>query len=108
MRADTDRDGRVTHDEFWLWLRGRLDRRDRDRDGAVTLQELDLRGARAAATFRGMDADRDGKLTPDELRPASEMWFRALDVDRDGALAPREAPGRRPRPPANASPTAPG
>ncbi len=95
MEADADRDQRVTPDEFWVWVRKRLDSRDRDRDGALSLSESRAPRDRAD-TFRATDADRDGKVTPDELRSASEAWFRSQDLNRDGALTRQEIPRRRP------------
>jgi hypothetical protein len=94
MDADTDRDGRATHDEIWTWLRQRLDHADRDRDGRLSPQELpDRPGARA--TFRAADADRNGHVTPEELRPMADMWFRARDANGDGALTRQEVSRRR-------------
>lgn len=87
----------ATHDEVWSWLRGRFDRADRDRNGALTPDEI--RGhADAQATFRAADADRNGQVTAEELQPLSESWFRAHDANRDGRVTSREVQGQRPRP----------
>jgi hypothetical protein len=94
MEADRDRNERVTRDEFWTWLRQRLDRQDRDGDRALSLPEAGSSRGRADA-FRAMDADRNGKITPDELRSASDAWFRSQDLNRDGALTRQEMPRRR-------------
>jgi len=97
MDADTDHDGRVTHDEVWTWLRQRFDRADRDRDGRLSAQEVpDSR--RGQATFRAADADRDGQVTPEELQPLVGMWFRARDTNGDNVLTRREVPRRAVRP----------
>jgi Ca2+-binding EF-hand superfamily protein len=102
MEADGDRDQRVSHDELWTWLRQRLDRQDRDGDGALSLSESRAPRERADA-FRAMDADRNGKVTSDELRSASEAWFRSHDGDRDGALTRQEMMHRQPRRPAGST-----
>ena len=102
MEADSNHDERVTHDEIWTWLRQRLDRQDRDGDGAMSLPEAGASRGRANA-FRAMDADRNGKITPDELRSASDAWFRSQDLNRDGALTRQEMPHRPPRPAASPS-----
>lgn len=94
MEADTDRDGRATHDEIWTWLRQRLDRADRNRDGRLSPQELPNH-PRARATFRAADADRNGHVTVEELGPLADMWFRARDANGDGALTRREVPRRQ-------------
>jgi Ca2+-binding EF-hand superfamily protein len=46
--------------------------------------------------FRALDANRDGKVTLEEIRPAAEARFRAFDANGDGAVARDELP-RPPR-----------
>lgn len=115
-RFDTDRDGRVTLPEAWALIEARFADADRDRDGGLTEVEMRAmvaswmqrgRGGDAArpegargergremgeAIFRGLDADRDGRVTLSELRPAVEARFRALDVNGDSAVARDELP----------------
>jgi hypothetical protein len=40
----------------------------------------------AAAGFSGLDRDRDGKLTPEELGPHDPAKFARVDADGDGVL----------------------
>ena len=101
LEADADRDRSVTHDEVWTWLRRRFDAADRDRSGTLEPAEVPAH-PRARAAFRAADADRDGRLTVEELRPMSEGWFRAQDADRDGRLTRREVPRQRKAKPAPA------
>ena len=96
LEADADRDRAVTHDEVWTWLRRRFQTADRDRSG--TLEPTEIPGSpQAQASFRAADADRNGRVTIEELRPLSESWFRAQDADRNGKLTRREAP-KQPKP----------
>ena len=96
MEADADRDRAVTHDEVWTWLRRRFDLADRDRSGTLEPAEI-APHPRAQAGFRAADADRNGRVTIEELQPLSDAWFRAQDADRDGRLTRREMP-KRPKP----------
>jgi hypothetical protein len=41
----------------------------------------------AAAGFSGLDVDRSGSLTPDELGPHDPELFSRVDRDGDGALS---------------------
>jgi hypothetical protein len=100
LDADANQDRRVTHDEVWNWVRHRFDQSDRDRSG--TLESGEISGhPDAQARFRAADADRDGKVTVEELLPHSEAWFRTHDANGDGQLTRPEVPKRQParRPP---------
>lgn len=108
-RVDADRDGRATWNETWGYVQARFAEADRDRDGGLTTEEMSAMrpgGAEArpgrgspeaefgAAMFRGLDADRDQRVTLNELRPAIEARFRALDANGDNAVARDELPSR--------------
>ena len=43
--------------------------------------------------FRAVDANRDGKVTQEELRPAVEAMVRSLDANGDGGITLDELPG---------------
>jgi hypothetical protein len=117
---DANKDSRVTWDEAWAFVQRRFNAADADRDGGLTRQEADaLRPANrrpgggqsggAAPTadqaarqsrfgdvvFRGIDANRDGRVTLDEVRPAIEARFRGLDADGNNAVERSELPQRR-------------
>jgi len=98
LDADTDRDRSVTHDEVWGWLRQAFNKADRDRSGTLSAAEVPARPG-AQTSFRAADADRNGQMTIEELRPLSESWFRAHDANGDGVLTRREVPVRKPKPP---------
>jgi hypothetical protein len=42
---------------------------------------------RGAMMLRFLDANSDGRVALDELRPMAEAWFRARDADSDGFLS---------------------
>lgn len=113
---DTNKDGRATWDETWGLVQRRFAAADADRDGGLTRQEAEaLRPSRGRANggaqpsaeqaarggrfrdmmFRSMDANRDGRVTLDELRPMVEARFRGFDADADNAVARNELPQRR-------------
>jgi EF hand domain-containing protein len=120
---DANKDSRVTWDEAWAFVQRRFNAADANRDGGLTRQEADaLRpasrrgggqqggGGNAAAptadqaarqsrfgdvVFRGIDANRDGRVTLDEVRPVIEARFRGLDANADNAVSRDELPQRR-------------
>lgn len=121
--VDGNKDGRVTWDEAWGFVQRRFAAADSDRDGGLSRQEADaLRpawrgrrqeggGAAPAAPpsadqtarrarfgdmmFRSIDANRDGRVTLDEVRPMIEARFRGLDADGDNSVTRNELPQRR-------------
>jgi hypothetical protein len=73
-------------------------RYDTNKDGFVDRTEWD---AGQEARFKELDADKDGKLTKDELFPQSrstsdralerqDAFFRRMDTDRDGFVSKAE------------------
>lgn len=126
-QMDGNKDDRVTWDEAWRYVQQRFAAADADRDGGLTRQEAEAlrptgggrrregNGSATAPTpeqtarwsrfgdvvFRGLDANRDSRVTLDEVRPAVEARFRGLDADADNAVSRTELPQRRgggPRP----------
>ncbi len=58
--------------------------------------------------FRALDANSDGRLTLDEVRPAAEARFRAADANGDGAVTREELPQRHAQRGPGAEPRNPG
>ncbi|RVT99382.1 hypothetical protein EOD42_04645 [Rhodovarius crocodyli] len=120
---DTNRDGRVTFEETWAGVQARFSQADANHDGYLTPEEFRaMRPARpprpprgepraegerrpmpehfqrmVEARFRAADANRDGRVTLEELRPGAEARFRAMDANSDGAITPDELPRHPPR-----------
>ena len=51
-----------------------------------------MRARMVAAIFRAVDANSDGRLTLEEIRPALEAQFRALDANGDRGVTLDELP----------------
>lgn len=91
---DTDHDGFVGREEF-LAAHQRadqsFDRLDSNHDSVLSRDEFmagggDWRGER----FRVLDANKDGRITREELEARRNARFDALDGDHDGKLSPQE------------------
>ncbi|TCZ53389.1 EF-hand domain-containing protein [Roseicella aquatilis] len=114
-RIDGNKDGKATWDETWIFVQDRFTAADADRDGRLTQQEMGaarlgpgLDGRERGASpeqrtrvvgmiFRGIDANRDGVVVIEEVRPLAEARFRALDANGDGAVTRDEMPAPRQR-----------
>ncbi|HEX6975350.1 MAG TPA: hypothetical protein VF147_13190 [Vicinamibacterales bacterium] len=85
-RLDTNHDGVLSLEE---WSAGR-------QAAARQLRQRQARQVRLR--LRRMDVNRDGALTRDEWRGAADMFDR-IDADKDGKLTPAELRASRRRPP---------
>jgi len=92
---DKNRDGKVSPEEFLAFHRAESPQRrqfweyefrkyDRNGDGFITLEEhwapVSLKDE-----FRGLDKNRDGRISPDEFMEG-ERQFRRLDRNNDGGI----------------------
>ena len=75
-RMDTDRDGRVSLAEYQAWMSYAFEGMDRNRDGVLSVDEL--------PGGRGKPITREAHLGQLAER------FRRQDVDRDGFLSAKE------------------
>ena len=117
-RVDANGDGRITQEEGWSFVQARFAEADRNKDGGLVLEEATsarlmppppppagapqpppremgpLQARMVAMMFRGADANRDGRVTLDEIRPLAEARFRALDANGDNGITLDELPAR--------------
>lgn len=102
MRADADRDGRVSLAEWTAWRSAHPGRGGGDRGGQAGEQagapagaEGMGRGRDPARMFQRLDLNHDGYLTAEEIDAFSARRFSRADGDRDGRLSPDERAGLR-------------
>lgn len=60
-------------------------------------------GPRIRSMITRADADRNARITRDEMRNAAAALFASLDVDHDGLVSPTERAAMLPAPPAPAA-----
>ncbi|MCP1471546.1 Ca2+-binding EF-hand superfamily protein [Sphingobium sp. OAS761] len=73
MRADTDKDGKISKAEMTAALEARFAKMDVDRDGQLTAKDRDLmRKQRMDTRFAAMDSDKNGQISKAEFTAAHE------------------------------------
>ncbi|WP_223420733.1 EF-hand domain-containing protein [Tateyamaria pelophila] len=94
---DMDGNGEITIEEMQASAQSRFDEVDTDGDGFVSQAELaahsNARAAeRAERMISRMDADDDGKLSPEEMmhRRNPERFFSRMDTDDSGSISAEE------------------
>jgi Ca2+-binding EF-hand superfamily protein len=98
-KADADKSGDITFDEFSAAMKNRLDAADTNHDGKITVEELaaQLEKARyermAKRMIRRFDTNGDGELTEDEVQGRQKKLFALLDKNDDGKIEKSEMRG---------------
>jgi len=96
---DTNKDGKVTLEEFNAAATKRFQRMDKDNDGKITQDEFrayvqERRAEHQKKRFEKMDADKDGKISKAEYmayeQAKAEKRFARMDKDGNGAIDPAE------------------
>jgi hypothetical protein len=107
---DTDGDGKITAEEMQAHANLRFDTADTNGDGFVDAAELQAHMLaqatarmqdRSARMIERLDTDKDGKLSPEEMRSGPrggdrfERMLKRLDTDGDGAISREEMEAAR-------------
>jgi Ca2+-binding EF-hand superfamily protein len=96
QKADVDKSGDITFDEFAAAMKGRIDAADANHDGKVTVEELaaQLEKARYERMAKRMiarfDTNGDGQLTEDEVQGRQKKLFALIDRNDDGKIEKNE------------------
>ncbi|HEV7228672.1 hypothetical protein [Brevundimonas sp.] len=85
--------GGLTLAEFQDSMVERVMRLDADGDGALSREEV-AAGGDGARMIGMADSDRDGRVTPAEIRAGAGFMFRQMDQNRDGRVTEDERPQR--------------
>lgn len=97
-RADIDKSGDVTFEEFAAAMNKRFDKADANGDGKVTVGEIaeQIKRQRAERIAKRLvkrfDANRDGVLTKAEIESRQKKLFALFDLNDDGKLVKDELP----------------
>ncbi|MSU49162.1 MAG: hypothetical protein EXS37_08785 [Opitutus sp.] len=94
LRADVDRDGRLSVAEFTELRRAIFETADIDRNDFVTLVEFELMIVMEQVGWQ--DRNQNGRIELSELGASLAKAFDELDADHDGTLSPAEAAFMRP------------
>ena len=84
---DTNKDGRIDHQEFTEAVSRTFRMHDKSGDGHLDREELTAsKVADPDRWFTEMDTNRDGKIDHKEFTGAATKRFTVSDLDRDGYL----------------------
>ncbi|WP_300029058.1 calcium-binding protein [uncultured Roseobacter sp.] len=94
---DTDGDGQITRAEADALRIAHMSEADTDGDGFLSQAEIEARGAermrdRSARMIERLDADKDGKLSMEELTSSerADRRFERADKNGDGVVSKEE------------------
>lgn len=95
LTLDADQDGKITEEEFMSGHGARFEALDANNDGTISFEELKAwrqprNEQRMQAMFRRGDTNGDGVISREEFNGTGELRFEGLDANKDGALTEDE------------------
>jgi len=105
MEADTNHDGALTKEEMSAWRMNRLGAADTDKDGFISATELSEHHAAMmkanqdkhfARFLERFDANKDGKVSLDEIKAFEPPFFDKADTNHDGKISAEEMKAAHP------------
>jgi Ca2+-binding EF-hand superfamily protein len=98
---DTNKDGKVSRAEYVAARQSRFTTLDHNKDGAISNADFPRAAAnptaatRIAAMIDEADANKDGKVTKEELAKAPTPGFDRVDTNHDGVVTQAELTAAR-------------
>jgi len=99
LLIDTDKNGRISRQEYMQFMQAEFSRLDVDKNGELDPKELTKSNLRPSVSsgedYVGqllllMDTDKNGKISRQEYMQFMQAEFNRLDVDKSGELDPKE------------------
>lgn len=110
-RADTDKNGTLSEAEVLASAQGIFEHRDRNKDGALDMADAGQHKGKGKGKGKGhhgkkhedraermlerLDANKDGKLSQDEMLTQASQTFERFDADKNGEVTKAEIDAKR-------------
>ena len=90
-KADTNKDGYITKDEFESNVKSRFNEYDKNKDGKIDADEFGAKkNPESVKEFRFMDRNNDGFVNADEFYKAALQRRDQIDFSRDEKISREE------------------
>ena len=90
-KADANKDGHISKDEFDAAVTSKFNEYDANRDGYIDKNEFnEHKDNKAAIEYEFLDRNKNGKLNMDEFKAGAAARYQMYDQNRDGLLSKPE------------------
>jgi len=90
-KADVNKDGYISKDEYDQAVTSKFDEYDANKDGTIDKNEFNAaKDKKTAIEYEFLDRNKDGKLNMDEFKAGATARYQMYDQNRDGLLSSPE------------------